>query len=558
MRHLTFYDSEDRPWPNERMKSSAIIGHTTRTDTRIWIRGEKEGAYWLVLAPATKGPLPTGEPPRIRAGANGDDTVIVNGANIQTTHTARIIGIEVANATDRTGVFDIDKLTAGSKYNYAVVARDPNSADPAAYAWVIGKDDALSVRTQAANPDRVTFGLYSCHMPYDGANLVNMDMWTLFKDALNETDADFVMCGGDQVYTDGNAKVSIWNWLNKVKTDIQKLPKKDRHAVMLSWYRDIYRGYWGPLDLRKVFRSRPCYMIWDDHEIMDGWGSYTDPELSNHLDTIWEWENVGKNVALAKGMFEAAKQVYGEYQHSHNPPTKKDQYDYGFDWGPAAVYVLDMRGHRKYGAATNAILGKDQFERFNTWMDSQRTSASKAIFIVSPVPVIHAAEFVVNHLDLTILGLADDLRDEWDHKSNWIERDKVLDLVFSVAEESGKRVAFLSGDVHVGAAFRLSRKNHETARVYQLTSSAITYHLSPLVRNLLKLIVKKNGQLKYPEKAKPDEPVTFSLLHDVLVRNNFGIIRMRNARDENPEIWWDLYSNTAEPGGSMKSRRIDL
>jgi alkaline phosphatase D len=548
MRHLTFYDSEDRPWPNERLKSSAIIGHTTETTTRIWIRGKKEGTYWLVLESATGNGLPTMVPPSVDRAADGSATDLINGAAAEK--------IEVTNDKDRTGVFEVDGLAAGTRYNYAVVALDPNDPGQATYAWVIGKDEALGFKTQAANPDRVTFGLYSCHMPYDGANLVNMDMWALFNETLKDTEADFVMCGGDQVYTDGNRKVSIWNWLKKNKKDVQALPKKDRHDVMVSWYRDIYRGYWGPLDLRKVYRSFPCYMIWDDHEIMDGWGSYTRKELSNHLDTIWEWENVGKNVKLAKGMFEAAKQVYAEYQHSHNPPTRESRYDYGFDWGPAAFYVLDLRGNRNYGAPKHPILGNAQFKRFEDWMKIQQTSKSNAIFIVSPVPVVHNSEFVVNHLDLPALGIADDLRDEWEHKSHWVERDKLLDIVFKVSKESGKRVIFLSGDVHVGAAFKLSRKNHEAARVYQLTSSAITYHLDPLIRKLLKLIVRKNGSLKYARKEK--EPVTFSLLHDVMIRNNFGIIRMHNAQEDNPEIWWDLYSNTAEPGGSMKMRRLAL
>lgn len=558
MRHLTFYDSEDRPWPNERLKSSAVIGHTSETTTRIWIRGENEGAYWLVLAPASGGPLPTRQTPQVKPDANGNESVFVDGADVQANHGARVMKITVANGTDRTGVFDVDGLNAGTRYNYAIVAHDPNTPDPAVHAWVIGKDEALSVRTQAADPDRVTFGLYSCHMPYDGTNLANIDMWGLFNETLKDTDADFVLCGGDQVYTDGNDKVSIWNWLKKNKKEVQKLPKKQRHEVMVSWYRDIYRGYWGPLALRRVYRSFPCYMIWDDHEIMDGWGSYTDKELSNHLDTIWQWENVGKNVTLAKEMFEAAKRVYGEYQHSHNPPTRKTRYDYSFDWGPAAFYVLDMRGCRNYNADRDAILGRAQFTRFEAWMNGQRTSASKAIFIVSPVPVVHNAEFIVNTLDLPALGLADDLRDEWDHRSNWRERDKLLDVVFSVARDSGKRVAILSGDVHVGAAFKLSRKNHEGTRVYQLTSSAITYHLHPLVRNLLKLIVRKNGSLNYPKKPAVKEPVTFSLLHEVLPRNNFGIIRMRNARQDEPEILWDLFSNTPEPGGSMKLQRIRL
>jgi len=159
MRELTFYDSEDRPWPNARLKSSAIIGHTTETTTRIWIRGENEGAYWLVLAPASGGPLPTQQTPQVGPDANGNESIFVDGADVRTSHDARVMKIMVANDTDRTGVFDVDDLEEGSRYNYAVVANDPNATDRTTYAWVIGKDEALGVRTRESAPDQVTFSL---------------------------------------------------------------------------------------------------------------------------------------------------------------------------------------------------------------------------------------------------------------------------------------------------------------------------------------------------------------------------------------------------------------
>ncbi len=43
--------------------------------------------------------------------------------------------------------------------------------------------------------------------------------------------------------------------------------------AMPSWYRDVYRGYWGFQSLRRVFDSFPTYMIWADHDIGDALGS---------------------------------------------------------------------------------------------------------------------------------------------------------------------------------------------------------------------------------------------------------------------------------------------
>ncbi len=254
--------------------------------------------------------------------------------------------------------------------------------------------------------------------------------------------------------------------------------KKPKLEHMLSWYRDIYRGYWGHLSVRRILHSFPNYMIWDDHEIMDGWGSYTDDELSNELDRWWGKDDKVQNLQLAHQMFEAAKAVYSEYQHGHNPATPAGQYDYAFEWGPAAFYVLDMRGHRDYNRKTDdRILGPDQMKRFKAWLDKEkdRDSGHGVLFVITPVPVVHASSFFVNKLDLALFGIHDDLRDEWEHESNWVERDVLLDAVFDASEKSGKKVFFLSGDVHLGASFQLSDLHHPGAKVHQLTSSGITY-----------------------------------------------------------------------------------
>ena len=136
-----------------------------------------------------------------------------------------------------------------------------------------------------------------------------------------------------------------------------------------------------------------------------------------------------------------------------------------------------MRGHRDFERDDDTkILGRDQMDRLLAWLRARRADdQARALFIVSPVPVVHMSEVIVNRLDLEILGIADDLRDEWGHDTNWAERDKMLDAVFALSHDVGKPVAFLSGDVHIGAAFRLTRRRHPKARVFQLTSSAITY-----------------------------------------------------------------------------------
>lgn len=545
---LMMYDKEDRPWAGMRLFSSAIIGHTTPTTAKIWVRVHKAGTYVLFLSETS---VDTSRQPRLADG----ETVKLHGVEEGEKETSLgdiiVSKANITLETDLTHVFNIKGLNPGTTYNYAVFAHEDADGNRREN-WEIGRDAPLSFKTPPKNPDSVAFGLYSCHMPFNGRSVNNLHMWDHFYDTLKDYGADFVLGAGDQVYSDGDGRVSIWDYLKARKDEVAALTKDERIAVMTSWYRDIYRGYWGDIKLRRVMRSFPNYMVWDDHEIMDGWGSYSEKELSQHLDTIWEWEDKEKNLLLAFDMFEAAKKVYREYQHEHNPSTGNDQWDYTFDWGPFRYFVLDMRGHRDLeDQARYKILGYSQYLRFKRWMESRKSSRAAALFVVSPVPVVHLKDFVLNWLDLPALGLADDLRDEWEHEEHGRELNLLLELVFDYSHKTGKPVVFLSGDVHVGAAFKLSRRNQRNARVFQLTSSGITYCKSP--GRLLKLIVKTNGEIENTREPK----VTYQRLH-VLAENNFGIVRGSKQQGKGLELYWDLYGNGSSEEEIVKLKRIPL
>ena len=193
-------------------------------------------------------------------------------------------------------------------------------------------------------------------------------------------------------------------------------------------------------------------------------------------------------------MWRAACRAYYEYEHSHNPPTAVDlqkpddcQWDYAFRQGDAAFYVLDMRGHhdveknkgKKNDLDPNIILGQAQFDRFTAWLNSADAKAARVLFVVSPVPVVHWIDRLVNYVDL---GEAkDDFMDEWGHETNWVERNQLLEAVFRQIDKSGRKLVFLSGDVHCASVFRMQHRKFPAARVYQVTSSAISRKPAPKI-----------------------------------------------------------------------------
>lgn len=556
--NLKFYDPQKRPWPNPRLDRGSIIGHTTASSVRLWFRVSEAGRYWLVVS---RDPIPTqgmpdvvrennreecrvtssrGQVPGTQPSETGDGRAIA-------TATESPIPLQIDRDRDLTVVVDIEDLQSDTRYYYALF--QPNREIP----WELGHEEPLSFRTFPEQATAVNFGIYSCHMPYEGHKIAQMEMWDAFYRELCAADARFILATGDQVYVDGEKELSIWEWLR------QNRHRNPDRAQMVDWYRDIYRGYWGFSALQKVYRCFPTYMIWDDHDIVDGWGSYTPKELAGLLDRSWELRNLNEQLRLAGEMFEAAKQVYEEYQHSHNPPTDSEanQFDYSLNYGRYAFYILDMRGHHNYNRAELRSLGVEQWMRFEAWLNQQYNDPPRILFIISPVPVVHFNSFAINEIDLSLLGYQDDQRDHWEHRSNWDERNKLLSLVFRWSQQTQGKVIFISGDVHIGAAFKISHPDSPEARVFQLTSSGITYaDLSPFARRVLEFGVQKDGVL-----GDRKGNVPYRVRNLALCRHyNFGIVRLADKDNGDVGVIYDLFGGKHDRHGTFEvyKTRLDL
>jgi hypothetical protein len=106
--------------------------------------------------------------------------------------------------------------------------------------------------------------------------------------------------------------------------------------------------------------------------------------------------------------------------------------------------------------------------------------------------------------------------------------------------------------VHVGAAFRLMRDSHPRAKVFQLTSSAITYAKTPPG---LTLLVKSQGELRPPKGSQTR--TLFRKLHDTS-RNNFAIVRSRLKSDGEVAIDWSLCGTTTTPRALVKLETVSI
>ena len=110
------------------------------------------------------------------------------------------------------------------------------------------------------------------------------------------------------------------------------------------------------------------------------------------------------------------------------------------------------------------------------------------------MPVLHSRAALVNADGQWLArqaGLDDDLRDSWEHALHDTERAALMETLFTAAA-NGIRVAVLSGDVHVSAVFAIEDERRN--RIYQLTSSAITYNLTRPQSWVLRLGAADDGE----------------------------------------------------------------
>jgi hypothetical protein len=277
--------------------------------------------------------------------------------------------------------------------------------------------------------------------------------------------------GGDQLYAD-----SVWDEVPALAA-WRRLPARRRLAAPFTpdmadavgdYYFRRYCWLWEQPELARIMPAMPSLMMWDDHDIFDGWGSH---------DPKWQ------ACPVFRGIYAAAREQFAFFQLAARPdrlPAEgfSDPSGAQFGWShrvldDIGIIAPDLRSER----SLERIMGEAGWRAAVAMLDG--LAGCRHVLLVSSVPLLNAHEGLLERLYEALPGqqyFQLDMRDQWRsifHRDEWL---RLLRQLFAFSARTGARITALSGEIHLGA-FALAQQ--AGTRIYQLTSSGIVHPPPP-------------------------------------------------------------------------------
>ena len=308
---------------------------------------------------------------------------------------------------------------------------------------------------------------------------------------LIEVSPDIIVMAGDQIYAD-----IIWKEIPELKKLLtQKEPILDELIKRVdSFYLNLYIRSWSNQYMAKALATIPSVMNWDDHDIIDGYGSLNEDYQVSYL--------------FKEVIFPIAKKYYSLFQiRGNNQSLIEKGYDFSlaFNFRDYQFIIPDTRTHRnrKYIIADKGYSNIKSFLKNSPKVDSQ-----SAICFVLPVPIAHLKfngffETIVKYVfrfvekwktSGMIHSIDDDLLDHWEHKDHEEEQIKILNMIFEYGIlQKPKHLIILSGDVHFSGASKVEyQKNDNEYNLTQVISSPMVNSPMPSIIAIASTLLSRN------------------------------------------------------------------
>lgn len=337
-------------------------------------------------------------------------------------------------------------------------------------------------------------------------------MWFDILQKHSKIHYNVMLGGGDQIYSDSiklySPDVAHWiqtkNQVTKYTMNVDQPFRQDMENFYLKEYIEWYGfGHWHGSTEKSQTTQRilpialatiPSINIWDDHDIIDGFGSYHDSFMQTAV-----FSNIGQ----------AAYKYYMLFQH-HVSIEEKDAYLNTKNWilgahpgayigekshsvwtklGPnMAMLGLDCRTERKLKQIVSWDTYKLVFKRVKEEIELNENKPGQKIDhillmlgvpiayprlvwlewlfslrLLAPIKYLSKKGIVARGLLNEFNGdveLLDDLNDHWCARYHKAERNFLIAKLQDLSAQYGIRVTILSGDVHLASLGRFRSKLH--------------------------------------------------------------------------------------------------
>lgn len=343
---------------------------------------------------------------------------------------------------------------------------------------------------RADTPERFSFAVLSCHQPFDDDGNIDprgLKMLSILDQVFRDHAVKRVFLVGDQMYTDYPKDHSLFD--DDFFATVAPPGRKNILECTRAEVRDLlhrrFRAFWAIEPFRKLLASWPCYMILDDHEVVDNFGSA--PEHSSK-----EWR------ALREGALDACFDYEAQLLTRHQLGRQRpDSFHYQLTYGNVGLFCLDLRSQRVNDGDELRAFGDEQVDALEHFLTSN--GDKDVMMVVVSVPLMVFPDWLAS-AGVAITGEGSDAADRWSYPMIERSRRRLAQILCENQRRNPhQRTVLLGGDIHVGAVTRFNWKDPEIRDIYQLASSAVSNLEMALARKLGSLVPNLRAELEGEE-----------------------------------------------------------
>jgi hypothetical protein len=298
---------------------------------------------------------------------------------------------------------------------------------------------------------------------------VRNERWLHLAAVHAERPFHLLLQGGDQLYADPIwhevPALAAWKRLPWWQRRKAPFPPETAEAVADAYFK-FYWQLWSQPQLAPLLASIPSLMMWDDHDIFDGWGS---------------WAAKWQQCPTFQGIWRAAREHFALFQLAAPPDDLPDgfadrrggHFGWAYRIGDTGIVAPDLRSERSRAR----VMGAAGWASLRAALEGM--ADCRHVLLLSSMPLVTSDLRLLERFFNLLPGhqsWQDDLVDQWPSRAHGAEWARLLRELIGFSSATGACITSLSGEIHLGA---LGVIEGRSAPIHQLTSSGIVHPPPP-------------------------------------------------------------------------------